>query len=187
MKEKKRLSALYDFGEAEKTLDGSSDSNSEASYDRADELRRLTYKIEDNTAEMMNYNSIIETSKKSLKEAKKEYTAAKKEYDSKSFGALVADVLVFIGAFFSVYFLVKWLSDKDSSLFKAFLYVSLVFTAATLLYAFYKNFKIRAYRRRMKRAKELMRDSKIWISESERGMRLYEDETRALKKQKKSM
>lgn len=179
MKEKKRLEALYNFGDLE---NDSCEASEEEDFDKAAELRRLTYKIEDNTAEIMNYNSIIETSKKSLKSAKKDYLKAKKEYDNKSFGALVFDIITFCCAFFTVYFLIKWLGDKNSQLFKALLYISLVATALAFLVALYKSFKVRPFKKRMKKAKGIMRDSKTWIEESERGMRLYEDENRALEK-----
>lgn len=184
MKEKKHLEALYDFGNFE---NDSCEPSEEEAFDKAAELRRLTYKIEDNTAEIMNYNSIIETSKKSHKSAKKDYLKAKKEYDSKSFGALVFDIITFCCAFFTVYFLIKWLGDKNSQMFKALLYISLAATVLAFLIACYKNFKVRPLKKRMKKAKEIMRDSKTWIEESERGMRLYEDENRALKKQQKGI
>ncbi|MBE6537395.1 MAG: hypothetical protein E7673_05520 [Ruminococcaceae bacterium] len=184
MKEKEHLEALYDFGEAE-AADTKIAENGEEGIDRASELRKMTYKIEDNTAEIMNYNSIIETSKKSLKEAKKDYEKAKKEYDSKSYSALVYDILTFLGAFFSVYFLIKWLGEKESSLFETLFYVSAALTAFALLVCLYKNFKLRPYRKRMKRAKNLIRDSKTWIEASEREMQGVEDENRSLKKQRK--
>ena len=72
-------------------------------------------------------------------------------------------------------------------MFKTVLCVCVAFTVLSFLVAFYKNFKLRPYKKRMKHAKELMRDSKTWIEESERGMRLYEDENKTLAKQKKSM
>ena len=52
MKEKKRLEALYDFGQSDEQ---STDAESEdtAASDKANELRKLTYKIEDNTAEII--------------------------------------------------------------------------------------------------------------------------------------
>ena len=187
MKEKKHLDPLYNFAEIDNTEDRAEVEGCDTCYDKVSELRRLTYKIEDNTAEMMNYNSIIETSKKSLKSAKKDYEKAKKEYDAKSFGALVFDILTFLCAFFSGYFFVKWLLDKDSVLFETLLYVFLAATALTLLIALYKNYKVRPLRKKMKRAKELMRDSKTWIAESERGMKQYEDENRALKRQRKGI
>ena len=187
MKEKKRLEALYDFAEVDEQSTDAEEEDGTAVSDKADEIRKLTYRIEDNTAEIMNYNSIIETSKKSMKEAKKEYSKAKKEYDNKSFGALVSDILVFVGLFFTVYFLIKWLGDKERAVFEIFLYVSIGFTLFALPGAVYKNYKLCPYKKRMKRAKDLIRDSKTWIEESERGMRLFEEETRNLKKQKKDM
>lgn len=187
MKEKKRLEALYDFAEVDEQSTDTEEEDGTAVSDKADEIRKLTYRIEDNTAEIMNYNSIIETSKKSMKEAKKEYSKAKKEYDNKSFGALVSDILVFVGLFFTVYFLIKWLGDKERAVFEIFLYVSIGFTLFALPGAVYKNYKLCPYKKRMKRAKDLIRDSKTWIEESERGMRLFEEETRNLKKQKKDM
>ncbi len=156
-------------------------------YDKDRERRNLTYKIEDNVAELMNYTSIISKSKKSLKWAKKDYVKAKKEYDGKSFGALLFDILTFLGAFFSVYFLIKFLEDRNSLIFEYSLYASLIFTAFAFLVAVYKNFKIRPYKKKMRRARELMRNSKIWIDESSRGIKDVEDENRSLKRQRKRM
>jgi len=211
MKEKKHLDALYYFGdeeiveeevEIEKnaesadsvfTEENASDGESSCeqkivhTYTKPSELRTLTYKIEDNTAEMMNYNAIIESSKKTLKSAKKDYAKAKKEYDSKSFGALIYKIITFLGAFFSVYFLVKWYGDKESSVMKISLYSSLGITALFLLISLYQSYKLRPLKKKMKRAKDLVRDSKTWIDESERGMRLVENENDSLKRQKKNM
>ena len=187
MKEKKRLEALYDFAEVDEQSTDTEEEDGTAVSDKADEIRKLTYRIEDNTAEIMNYNSIIETSKKSMKEAKKEYSKAKKEYDSKSFSALVYDILTFVGAFFSLYFLVKWLGDKESQAFEILIYVALAITAWFFLVAFYKNFKLRPLKKKMKHAKELMRDSKTWIEASERGIESIEQENRELKRQKNNL
>ena len=191
MKSKEYIEALKNFEELNLSRQSAEEAVTEneresevdiEEYDKDRERRNLTYKIEDNVAELMNYSSIISKSKKSLKWAKKDYAKAKKEYDTKSFGALLFDILTFLGAFFSVYFLVKYWQDKESWIFETLLYVSLIFTAFAFLVAVYKNFKIRPYRKKMKRAKELMQNSKIWIDESERGMKNVEDENRSLKR-----
>ena len=200
MKEKKRLDSLYSFedeevveeavnieGTGEEGEDGAVGNTVTEMRTKPSEQRTLTYKIEDSTAEMMNYNAIIETSKKTLKSAKKEYEKVKKEYDSKSFGALVYDILTFAGAFFSVYFLVKWLTDKSVKRFEILLYVSLTATVFFLLFALYKNFKLRPLKKKLKRAKELIRDSKTWIEASERGIENTEQEIRELKRQRNNL
>lgn len=186
MKEKNRLESLYNFKDTKDESSANTDSPSGES-ERAQQLRKMTYRIEDSTAEIMNYNSIIETSKKSYKTAKKDYAKAKKKYDSKSFGALLFDIITFLGAFFSVYFLIKWYGEKDSAMFKNLLYISLAVTAAAFLVAVYKNLKVRPYRKKMKSAKDLMRDSKTWIETSEDGMKKAEEENRSLRAQKKNM
>ena len=48
-------------------------------------LREVTYKLEDNTAEIMTYDSIVKNSKHSLRGAKKDYDLAKREYNKKSY------------------------------------------------------------------------------------------------------
>ena len=86
MKEKKHLDSLYSFeneevveetvnieGTGEDGEDGAVVNTVTEMRTKPSEQRTLTYKIEDSTAEMMNYNAIIETSKKTLKSAKKEY------------------------------------------------------------------------------------------------------------------
>ncbi len=199
MKEKKHLDALYSFEDEEivektvtlEAIDGETDGEEPIqiteTYTKPSELRQITYKIEDNSAQMLNYNSIIESSKKTLKEAKKDYAAAKKEYDSKSFGALVYDILTFLGIFFSVYFLVKWLGERESETYEILLYVSLIATACFLFVAFCKNLKLKPLKQKMKHAKDLMRNSKTWIEESEREMKIVEQENSSLKRQRKNM
>lgn len=199
MKKRKHLDALYHFEDEEIVEEKVTVENSEASqageesreitetYTKPSERRRLAYKMEDNAAEIMNYNAIIESSKKTLKSAKKDYLKAKKEYDSKSFGAFIYKIIMFLGAVFSVYFLVKWYGDKESSVMKISLYLSLGITAVFLIISLYQSYKLRPLKKKMKRAKELVRDSKTWIDESARGMKLVENENNSLKRQKKNM
>ena len=94
---------------------------------------------------------------------------------------------MFLGAVFSVYFLVKWYGDKESSVMKISLYLSLGITAVFLLISLYQSYKLRPLKKKMKRAKELVRDSKTWIDESARGMKLVENENNSLKRQNKNM
>lgn len=154
-------------------------------FDKNAAIRRLKSEIDDNDAEIMRYNAIIEKSKKSIRDSKKEYTKAKKEYDNRSFDALVADIITFLSAFFTVYFLIKWTTDRGSEVFRALFLVTLVFTAVMLPFTVLKNIKVRPYKKTMRRAKEVIRDSKTWIEESEREIRILKEERRDLKKQQR--
>ena len=154
-------------------------------FDKNAAIRRLKSEIDDNDAEIMRYNAIIEKSKKSIRDSKKEYTKAKKEYDNRSFDALVADIITFLSAFFTVYFLIKWTSDRGSEVFRALFLVTLVFTAVMLPFAVLKNYKVRPYKKAMRRTRDVIRDSKTWIEESEREIRILKEERRELKKQQK--
>lgn len=188
MKDKEYLEALKSFEELDSNQNASAVHEEKIEvYDKDDERRKLTYKIEDNVAEMMNYTSIIEKSKKSFKKAKKDYRKAKKEYDGKSFSALVFDILAFLGVVFTVYFFIKRNQNEGKAIFEICLYIFVAFTVCAFAIALYKHFKIRPYKKKMKSAKELMRNSKIWIDESERGMKDVEDENRSLKKQRKNV
>lgn len=152
-------------------------------FDKNEAIRRIKTEIEDNDAEIMRYNAIIEKSKKSIRDSKKEYAKAKKEYDMRSFDALVSDIVLFLGAFFTVYFLVKLIGDKSSEMFKALFLVTLVFTAIMIPITFYKNRKVSPYKKTMRHAKDIIRDSKTWIEESEREIKDLKEEKRDLKKQ----
>ncbi len=154
-------------------------------FDKNAAIRRLKSEIDDNDTEIMRYNAIIEKSKKSIRDSKKEYTKAKKEYDDRSFDALVADIITFLSAFFTVYFLVKWIADRGSEVFRALFLVTLLFTAVMLPFTVLKNYKVRPYKKTMRRARDVIRDSKTWIEESEREIRILKEERRDLKKQKR--
>ena len=151
-------------------------------------VRRVNIRIEDNTAGLANYSSIVETSKKTYKSAKHDYNKAKREYDKKSFPLLVWTIafLCFAAAAIYVYYMRLGAAEN------LFLYdiatgalgIGALYSAARALII---NRKVKPLRRKMRHARELMRDSEIWISESERGAALVKDENRGLRDEKRDL
>ena len=148
------------------------------------DLKDVKYKIEDNTAEIMTYDSIVKNSKHSLRDAKKDYELAKREYNKKSypsfFWSLITVALMVIDVF--LYF-----EKAKSELYGVLLIVSLAATAFAFLNAFIKGLKIRPIKKRMKKAKEMMNNSEIWIRESSIGIKTVEKENRGLKARKSDL
>ena len=150
-----------------------------------DRLRGVTVKMEDNTAEIINYNAIVDSSKKTLKSAKHDYNKAKREYDKKSFPLWVHSI--FTVCLLAIAGYLYYIRKPDSAyvlLFDILLGASLVLAFIELIRALLINRKVKPLRRKMKNAKQLMIDSKTWISESERGAKLVEGENRGLGEKK---
>ncbi len=146
-----------------------------------DRLKAVTVKIEDNTAEIINYNAIVNSSKKTLKSAKHDYNKAKREYDKKSFPLWVHSI--FTVCLFILAGYLYYIRKPDSDyvlLFDILLGATLVLALIELIRSALLNRKVKPLRIKMKNAKQLMIDSKTWISESEKGAKLVEGENRGL-------
>lgn len=145
------------------------------------DVRSAKYRIEDNEAEIINYDGIAQSSKKSLKQAKHDYECAKREYDKKSFPAFFWNIITVIAIIASVYlYFTKNTVESYDTLFKILTVFSFVFTAFAFLKALVKTLKVRPIKKRIKQSKELMRNSQLWMEEADRGMRSTENTNRSL-------
>ena len=148
-------------------------------------MREVTYKLEDNTAEIMTYDSIVKNSKHSYKGAKKDYESAKREYDKKSYPSFLWYVITVVFAIADAFLYVQKTSQPEKAeMFNVLLIVSLAFTAYAFLSAFVKGLKVKPIKKRMREAKEMMSNSEIWIKESTQGIKTVEKENRGLKTRK---
>ncbi len=150
-----------------------------------DRVKGVTVKMEDNVAEIINYNSIVNTSKKTLKSAKHEYESAKRKYDKKSFPLWVHSIVTVCFLAISGYlYSIREPEAKLVIFFDILIGAVLVLALIELLRSLLIRRKLKPLRVQMKKAKQLMLDSKTWIEESERGAKNFEDYNRSLKEQK---
>ena len=151
-----------------------------------DRMRSVQANIEDNTASIINYNSIVSTSKKTLKTAKNDYSKAKREYDKKSYPLWVNSIITVCLVALIGY--LCYIRDGGSRYIVIYDYVIIglsVIASLYLLKSLFISFRLRKLRRRIKHDKELMRDSRVWISESERGAHDVEQINRVLSEKRR--
>lgn len=150
--------------------------------------KQVRTRIEDNTAELVNYSSIVSTSKKTYKSAKHDYNKAKREYDKKSFPLLCWTIafLCFAAAALYIYYL-RTSASENIFLYDVGLGALGVGALFSLLKAALINIRVKPLRKKMRNARELMLDAKTWIEESASGAILVKDENRELKETKKDL
>ena len=148
----------------------------------SDRARKVRTKIEDNSAEIANYGSIVSTSKKTYKSAKHDYNKAKREYDKKSFPLLcwMIALLCFAAAAVYAYYL-RRAATENLYLYDIAIGALGVGAAFSALKAAIINRKVKPIKKKMLKARELMSDSKLWIEESESGALAVKAQTRSLK------
>ena len=150
-----------------------------------DRVKGVNVRIEDNIAEIINYNSIVTTSKKTLKSAKHDYQSAKRKYDKKSFPLWVHSIItVCLLAIAGYVWYLRAPEGKFVFLYDVLIGGILVVAAIELFRSLLISRKLKPLRVQMKRAKQLMLDSKTWIEESEKGAKTVDEENKSLKEQK---
>ena len=150
--------------------------------------RSVRTRIEDNTAELANYDSIVATSKKTYKSAKHDYNKAKRQYDKKSFPLLcwtVAMVCLAAAALYVYY--IRTSVTENTYLYDIALGALGIGAVFSALKAALLGIKVRPLKKQMRKARELMLDSKTWIEESESGAVIVKEENRELKEVRRDL
>lgn len=149
---------------------------------------QVRVRIEDNTAELLNYDSIVSTSKKTYKNAKQDYNKTKREYDKKSFPLLcfMIAMISFAVAAIYVYHLRSSVSENTALYDIAVGALGIAATYSALRAAFLGR-KVKPLKKKMRHLRDLMRDSKTWISESESGALVVKEENRELVETRRDM
>lgn len=156
-----------------------------AECERAKQVRT---KIEDNTAALENYHSIVSTSKKTYKSAKHDYNKAKREYDKKSFSLWCWTIAFLCFAAVAVYvFYLRKNAGENIILYNIGAGVLGICAAYSALRSALINLKVRPIRKKMRDARELMSDSKAWIEQSEDGAFAVKEETKGLKESRRDL
>ena len=148
-------------------------------------IKGVTVKMEDNVAEIINYNSIVNTSKKTYKSAKHEYESTKRKYDKKSFPLWLHSIVTACLLAVAIYLYSTRNPDARFVFFLDILIGAvLVFALIELVRVLLIKRKLKPLRVQMKNAKQLMLDSKTWIEESKKNAKEVEESNRELKEQK---
>lgn len=160
-------------------------SESERLKNADDRIKHVNIEMEDNIAGIVNYNSIVHTSKKTLKSAKHEYQNAKRKYDKKSVPFMIHSAITVCLLVLAGYLNHLRMSEaKLVFLYNVLLGAVLLFAVVELGRSVFIGIRLKPLRKQMKKAKQLMLDSKTWIEESKKGIKNVDEQNISLKGQK---